>query len=808
MHEAKTTNTASYSVCDTITISQAAEYEIWTSATGRSSGVDDLYTWCDESLSLFRVTALTDSSGFPKPDNVALAFHLEAVVRENGGIPASVGMIDGVARVGLSSEELARLCSSAGEASTLKLSRRDLAYAAGLELAGKPLNGGTTVAGTMILAHLAGIKVFATGGLGGVHRGGENSMDVSADLNELGRTPVAVVSSGCKSFLDIPRTIEYLETQGVPVATFAEGRIGKIDFPSFWSRDSGVKSPAVVADEREAAAMIHAQRKLRLTSGLLFGSPIPQDKEIPKAEIDQAINEAIQQAHEAGVSGKDNTPYILSKIWEITRGRSLQANKALVENNVARATKIAKYLIDFEKGSHPVELNTKNYATAVAPDIQVREGNVAEHSPVQDDSSIGLPQADIVVAGAAAVDLACDYSPIVRSASSTPEFHTSNPARISPTAGGVARNIAVAANSLGASVLLCGMRGDDWAGNLIQSDFHSHGLSDAGLFSPGSVINMSKESAQKEQEFADIHKALSTASTAQYVAFNDTKKDLVIAMADMSILEKINSTFIKRYWTSHFRDSVQPKWIILDTNWATEGLATWIDEAKTFGVKVAVDPVSTSKATRLFAPSSISPGQSSVFPSHKLHVLTPNAAELASMHEAARSTGLFETQGWWDVIDSLGIPASGARIAYESIAGKPLVDEGIPQRSVQLLPFCPCIVVKLGAQGVLLTELLPADDERLKSADNAKWIISRSSGEEIGGVYMRLFPAEEVPKEEIKSVNGVGDTFLGTLIAGLAKRGEGARVHQLVEVAQQASRMTLRSNQSVSEKLHQLRTSL
>lgn len=153
-------------------------------------------------------------------------------------------------------EELIRLASSAGQSTTLKLSRRDLSYVGGLRLTGKLFNGGTTIAGTMLLAQLAGIKIFGTGGLGGVHRGAESSMDISADLTELGRTPVTVISSGCKSFLDIPRTLEYLETEGVGVGTFADGRKGSVDFPAFWSRDSGVKSPTTIADEAEAAAII------------------------------------------------------------------------------------------------------------------------------------------------------------------------------------------------------------------------------------------------------------------------------------------------------------------------------------------------------------------------------------------------------------------------------------------------------------------------------------------------------------------------------------------------------------------------
>ena len=282
--------------------------------------------------------------GFPYPDNIALASHLESVVRTNGGVPATVGILDGVARVGLDAEELIRLAGASGRSDTLKVSRRDLGFACGLGSPGRRYNGGTTVAGTMILAHLAGIKVFATGGLGGVHRGAESSMDISADLTELGRTPVAVISSGCKSFLDIPRTLEYLETEGVPVATFADGRDGKVDMPAFWSRDSGIKSPMVLRDEAEAAAVIHAQLSLGLQSGFLFANPIPEKDAIAKDEMDSIIDTAIHEAEKAGMTGSTNTPYVLAKIKELTNSRSVHSNRALVAANVKRGTAVAAEL--------------------------------------------------------------------------------------------------------------------------------------------------------------------------------------------------------------------------------------------------------------------------------------------------------------------------------------------------------------------------------------------------------------------------------------------------------------------------------
>lgn len=287
--------------------------------------------------------------GFPYPDNLSLASRLESLVRVNGGVPATIGVLDGVARVGFAADELGRLVSSAGKPETLKISRRDFGFALGSkDASGKPFNGGTTVAGTMVLAHMAGIKVFATGGLGGVHRGAEQTMDVSADLTELRRTPVAVISSGCKAFLDLPKTLEVLETQGVAVATFSDGREGNVDFPAFWTRESGVPSPKVLKDELEAAQVIHAHLSLGLRSGLHFANPIPEHHSLPGEVMEASIYEAIKYANIAGAVGAAATPYILNKIKEITGDTSVAANKALVEANVIRGTKVAKELMKLE----------------------------------------------------------------------------------------------------------------------------------------------------------------------------------------------------------------------------------------------------------------------------------------------------------------------------------------------------------------------------------------------------------------------------------------------------------------------------
>ena len=293
--------------------------------------------------------------GYPYPENVSLASRLESLVRVHGGIPATIGVLNGVAHVGMQPEQLIELISTAGEENTWKLSRRDLGFIGGLGLRGQKLNGGTTIAGTMVLAHLAGIKIFATGGLGGVHRGGENSMDISADLTELGRTPVAVISSGCKSFLDIPRTLEYLETQGVGVGTFADGRAGDVDFPAFWARDSGVPSPHTIQDEVDAAAIVYAQNQMPVHSGLLFANPVPEDMEIPRSELEPIIASAVEEAKWNAVEGNANTPYILKRIREMTEGRTVTANTALVEANIIRGTKVAVELAKLELRGGAVE---------------------------------------------------------------------------------------------------------------------------------------------------------------------------------------------------------------------------------------------------------------------------------------------------------------------------------------------------------------------------------------------------------------------------------------------------------------------
>ncbi|KAJ9145237.1 IdgA domain-containing protein [Coniochaeta hoffmannii] len=272
---------------------------------------------------------------------------LEDIVRDLGAVPAVCGVYNGVATVGLEKHEIQEMVHG----NAAKVSRRDLAVVVGDGLRGVKRHGGTTIAGTMILARLAGIRVFGTGGLGGVHRGGETSMDISADLTELGRTRVAVVCSGCKGFLDIPRTLEYLETQGVVVSTFNTNRQpnASVTFPAFWARDSGVESPSHVQGPEDAAYRIYAQEKLGIESGLLLANPIPEEAGIPREVMEEAIDRAVRDAEREGFTGSNNTPFILQRIRKYTDGRSVGANLALVRSNVAMAARVAQCVSDILK---------------------------------------------------------------------------------------------------------------------------------------------------------------------------------------------------------------------------------------------------------------------------------------------------------------------------------------------------------------------------------------------------------------------------------------------------------------------------
>lgn len=266
--------------------------------------------------------------GMPYPDNSRMAADVEAIIIAEGAVPATIAIIDGRLKIGLSAEEREALAQVKG---AMKLSRADLAFALS-----ERRTGGTTVAATMLAAHIAGIQVFATGGIGGVHKGAELSFDISADLEELGRTPVIVVSAGAKAILDIEKTLEVLETKGVPVVVY-----GSDVMPAFWSRKSPLKAPLRLNTPQSIASFQKAREAIGVVGGMLIANPIPEASEIPAEIMAGHINEALARVAKNGVTGKAVTPYLLSEILDITKGTSLIANIALVENNARLAAKIA-----------------------------------------------------------------------------------------------------------------------------------------------------------------------------------------------------------------------------------------------------------------------------------------------------------------------------------------------------------------------------------------------------------------------------------------------------------------------------------
>lgn len=307
--------------------------------TAQSAALKSLIVYSDEirdalaaNKPLVALESTIITHGMPFPRNVETARQVEADIRENGAVPATIAIMDGKIHVGLSDADLDRLAQAED---VMKCSRADLTFALAT---GR--YGATTVAATMMAAHAAGIKVFATGGIGGVHKGAEQSFDISADLDELARTPVCVVCAGAKALLDIPKTLEVLETKGVPVVAY-----GTDELPAFWSRESGLSAPYRLDTPNEIGALLKVRENFADHGGVLITNPVPETDEIPRDEMSGFIDVAIKIAAEQNVTGKDVTPFVLGNILELTNGRSLDTNIALVRNNARLAARIAAEMV-------------------------------------------------------------------------------------------------------------------------------------------------------------------------------------------------------------------------------------------------------------------------------------------------------------------------------------------------------------------------------------------------------------------------------------------------------------------------------
>lgn len=427
----------------------------------------------------------------------------------------------------------------------------------------------------------------------------------------------------------------------------------------------------------------------------------------------------------------------------------------------------------------------------VIPQVQEIPEPVSTEKPI-----ISTPlKADVVVAGSLAIDLSCDYTPFGDELTQVaPVPHTSNPAVIGQSLGGVGHNVAVAASYVGSDVLFCSVVADDLSGRAALSTLEKEDLSTAGI---------------------QVLPATPCTRTAQYIAINDIKKDLLVAMADMSIVELPTSQLDFDGFWEPLLEQTKPKWVVVDANWRPEVIAKWTEVARKHGARVAFEPVSTAKSRRLFGSDANSTdatiGQNQTVPNNAISLACPNRLELAAMYNSARESLLFDSPGWWHIINSMNMSPAGSRERLIVLTSPSLVDEGLPQQTVQLLPFIPCIVTKLGGAGALLTQLLPPGDPRLTDPKSAPYILARAPLESdllFGGVYMRLFSPDTIMNvKDIVSVNAAGDTLLGVLVAGLAK-DPSVRIEDIIPIAQEASRKTLASAGGVSKDLVQLQSSL
>ncbi|KAK9477831.1 Indigoidine synthase A like protein-domain-containing protein [Lipomyces japonicus] len=741
--------------------------------------------------------------GIPYPHNLELAHELNALAKSKGVVPATIALMNGVPTVGATDADLETLCKNDRGKEFIKVSRRDIAYCVA-----RGITGGTTIAGTMILAHLAGIKVFATGGLGGVHRGAETTFDVSADLEELGRTPVAVVSSGAKAILDLDKTFEYLETKGVHVSTF--GPKGT-NLPAFYSRDSGIPSPFNFETPQDAAAVIHASNLLKLESGFLFCVPAPHEFHIPAEIIDAAINEAVVQANEANIKGKEITPFLLNRVFEITNGRSLQSNIGFVKNNFTIAAGIAKALSEGEKktslstptwsGSNP----TSPFAT-LSPTTSSSSSLVSPSFvsvlPTRTPTHLSGP-ADCLVIGAIAVDLTCDL-PHASAHDASSYIHTSNPGKIHRTPGGVGFNVFLAA-SYASSLRSSRIRMVSAVGPEARAGIkHALNISDPHdeLDLAGVLINPD-------------------AVTAQYVAMHDASGELILACGDMNVIENLSPSHIRQ---QVLQNQSSLKWVALDANLEFEPMTAVIETARQVNANILFEPTAVLKSRTLLdvlarVSSTQAKHQSPAgLPLGKplIDVITPNKFELAGMFKHARDLGLFDTAAWWQTIDRLQATSEFRNkvLMFSQInrITDLVAEQGLVQQAVHLLPYMSNIFIKLGDKGVLGVQLIESSSftSLLLSHTSASSVVWHGDAEL--SIVVRYFPAFQV--SDIVSVTGAGDSFCGVMLAELVA----ASVHdhnnnvltdfdavtKIVEKSQRASGLTLKSRLAVNPEIKNL----
>ncbi|KAJ6575060.1 Indigoidine synthase A like protein-domain-containing protein [Mycena capillaripes] len=713
-------------------------------------------------------TALT-THGLPPPINLQVTKGLETVVRTTGCIPATIGIVAGRVKIGLQNSDLERLADVHRQPRSVKISRRDIAPALALKA-----DGGTTICATLIFAALAGIKVFATGGLGGVHRGGETSMDVSADLHELTRCPVGLVSAGVKSILDIGRTLEYLETLGVPVIPYALSK----DFPAFFSPRSGFQTPWNVNDPATAAKMLYSQWQLGMDNGALIAVPIPEEYAEKGEIIQRAVNQAVLESEENGMSarGKDVTPWLLSRVAELTKHDSIDSNIALLKNTALIGGQIAAQYQILANQTSP---SGKTYAaTKVALEIEESNQTLV---PAKE-------QCGVIVVGAAALDISAQTEDMVN----TVGLHSTSPGTVTVGLGGVARNIAESCHRMGTPALLIAGLGTDTWGRLLYDETKAIGMRTDGFI---------KSDEQR---------------TAVCNLFLDGKGNLVGGVADMDSAQKLDVDQILRQMAKH-----SPKIVCLDGNLSSQTIQKIIDYCVPRNIQILFEPTSITKSEKILPvlEQSTKEGRDAV-----VSIFTPNLLELRHVHrKTSEDWGLTSSPFWWSTVDRLSI-GEVFRMDMAQLARKRvhdgrtedggtlafLVEEGIAQMAITLTPFFRNQFIKCGDRGVVGVIRLSGKDAQTsgwaneRSNPGRRYVIAHGdSGNEI--LVLQHFPPH--PTTVLNST-GAGDSFVGALLASLQAQSDPfsnpTTLTQLVDTCQKAASLTLQTHSSVSPLLNTL----
>nr|XP_032516153.1 pseudouridine-metabolizing bifunctional protein C1861.05 [Danaus plexippus plexippus] len=530
--------------------------------------------------------------GMPYPKNLETAFQVEEVIREKGAIPATIAILKGQLTVGLSKTQLEYLAKAKG---VIKASRRDMA-----PVMAKKMDGATTVAGTIIASELACIPVFVTGGIGGVHREGHNTMDVSADLTELGRSRTLVVCSGVKSILDIGRTLEYLETQGVTVCSFGDSQ----DFPAFYTTRSGFKAPYQASDATQAAKILYSSHKLQLSSGIVVAVPIPVEHAMDENKIEAAIKSALVDANKLGIQGKEVTPFLLAAVSKATGGESLAANIALIKNNARIGADIA---VHFQKlrnaGDFDKDFNIGNTKTRKCKTDTKRQ----YHTCAETGGNSNVDNGDVLVVGGSNVDRTFRIiEGNVRQDGST------HPCKSEHCGGGVGRNIAEALWRMrNGRVRLLTTIGNDEDGNYLQNIA-------PGLILDGCVIN--------------------NARTAKYAAVFDGKGECILGLGDMDIHDCISIDLVKK----HLDKLKTAPLIVLDGNIPLSTMEYILKICNEYKKPVFFEPTDRRKAIKPLKGS------------FQISFASPNILELRAMANFINPHSKLDHQSEVEEICSLG----------------------------------------------------------------------------------------------------------------------------------------------------------